>query len=84
MVPLRLDLDVQNRIVVISGPNAGGKTIVLKTVGLLCLMAQAGLPLPALEAELPWFENIEADIGDSQSIAKVSARFPLMSGGSAR
>ena len=75
IVPLRLDLDAQNRIVVISGPNAGGKTIVLKTVGLLCLMGQAGLPLPALEAELPWFENIEADIGDSQSIAESLSTF---------
>ena len=75
IVPLRLDLDTANRIVVISGPNAGGKTIVLKTVGLLCLMGQAGLPLPAVEAELPWFENIEADIGDSQSIAESLSTF---------
>ena len=75
IVPLRLELDAQNHIVVISGPNAGGKTIVLKTIGLLCLMAQAGLPLPAAEAELPWFENIEADIGDSQSIAESLSTF---------
>ena len=75
VVPLRLDLNAQNRVLVISGPNAGGKTIVLKTVGLLCLMAQAGLPIPVVEAELPWFENIEADIGDAQSIAESLSTF---------
>ena len=75
VVPLRLKLDTENRVVIISGPNAGGKTIVLKTVGLLSLMAQAGLPIPAVEAELPWFENIEADIGDAQSIAESLSTF---------
>ena len=75
VVPLSLTLDRGNRVLLISGPNAGGKTIVLKTVGLSCLMAQAGLPIPADEARLPWFEEVLADIGDSQSIAESLSTF---------
>ena len=75
VVPLSLMLDPGNRVLLISGPNAGGKTIVLKTVGLSCLMAQAGLPIPADEARLPWFEEVLADIGDSQSIAESLSTF---------
>ena len=75
VVPLSLMLDRGNRVLLISGPNAGGKTIVLKTVGLSCLMAQAGLPIPADEARLPWFEEVLADIGDSQSIAESLSTF---------
>ncbi len=69
IVPLSLDMDADHRIMVISGPNAGGKTVVLKTVGLLSLMAQAGLHVPAVDADLPIFNQALADIGDHQSIS---------------
>jgi len=68
VVPLSLELDEKCRILLISGPNTGGKTVSLKTVGLLALMAQSGLPVPAAEAEFPPFEQVLADIGDYQSI----------------
>jgi DNA mismatch repair protein MutS2 len=67
-VPLDLELSEGRRTLVISGPNAGGKTVALKTVGLLALMAQFAIPVPADEAEFPWFTRIVADIGDLQSI----------------
>lgn len=73
--PFSLDLDSTRRILVISGPNAGGKTVVLKTVGLLSLMAQSGIPVPAEEATLPVFDRILADIGDQQSIANHLSTF---------
>ncbi len=69
IVPISLDLDADHRLMVISGPNAGGKTVVLKTVGLLSLMAQSGLHIPATDANLPIFQQILPDIGDHQSIA---------------
>ncbi|MBO0856937.1 MAG: endonuclease MutS2 [Chloracidobacterium sp.] len=69
IVPISMDLDSERRVMVVSGPNAGGKTVVLKTAGLLALMAQAGLLIPAAEADLPIFHQIHADIGDHQSIA---------------
>jgi DNA mismatch repair protein MutS2 len=68
-VPISLGLDDSHQVLVISGPNAGGKTVVLKTVGLIALMAQMGLYVPAKEAVMPVFERIFADIGDQQSIA---------------
>src|SRR5262245_5069004 len=75
MVPVSLDLDASRRILVISGPNAGGKTVVLKTTGLLALMAQSGIPVPAEEAALPIFDRIVADIGDQQSITNHLSTF---------
>lgn len=69
VVPLTLSLDENQRIVVISGPNAGGKSITLKTVGLLQLMMQSGLPVPVAEgSSMSLFNHLLADIGDSQSI----------------
>ncbi len=68
-IPLNLTLDRQNRILIISGPNAGGKTVSMKTAGLLQLMAQAGLLIPADEnSELGIFRQLMVQIGDTQSI----------------
>ena len=69
IVPITVELDADHRVMVVSGPNAGGKTVVLKTAGLLSLMAQAGFHVPAVEADLPIFQQVHADIGDHQSIA---------------
>ena len=69
IVPLDLDLPAEKRLLAVSGPNAGGKTVVLKTAGLFSLMAQAGLPLPCGPAtRLPVFAAIRAEIGDAQEI----------------
>ncbi|HET9177800.1 MAG TPA: endonuclease MutS2 [Terriglobia bacterium] len=67
-VPLRITLQGPKNMMVISGPNAGGKTVALKTVGIAVLMAQAGLPVAASDAQLPLFHRVLADIGDQQSI----------------
>ena len=74
-VPMSLQLDGERRALIVSGPNAGGKTVVLKTLGVLSAMAQAGIPVPAEEAEFPWFDQILADIGDAQSIAESLSTF---------
>jgi DNA mismatch repair protein MutS2 len=67
-VPIGLELAQPKTMMVISGPNAGGKTVTLKTLGVAVLMAQAGLPVAAAEARLPLFGRVLADIGDQQSI----------------
>jgi DNA mismatch repair protein MutS2 len=67
-VPLTIELQSPKTLMVISGPNTGGKTVALKTLGIAVLMAQAGIPVPASEARLPRFGRVLADIGDQQSI----------------
>lgn len=69
VVPLSFTLDAERRALVVSGANAGGKTVVLKTAGLCALMMQAGLHVPARAAELPALAQVRADIGDQQSLA---------------
>jgi len=68
VVPLTLELTANERQLIISGPNTGGKTVTLKTTALLAMMAQAGLPIPATAASFPVFTAFLADIGDAQSI----------------
>lgn len=69
-VPLTLHLDETQRTLVLTGPNAGGKTVLLKTIGLLSLMAHAGIPIPVgADCRLPMMDGIYVEIGDAQSIA---------------
>ena len=75
VVPISLSLDSQRGVLLITGPNAGGKTVALKTVGLLATMAHAGLHVPADEARFPGFDGIYADIGDQQSILESLSTF---------
>ena len=75
-VPLNLAMAPEARVMIITGPNTGGKTVCLKTVGLLCLMNQAGMEIPAApDSTLPVYRGIYADIGDAQSIAESLSTF---------
>ncbi|MEP7074422.1 MAG: endonuclease MutS2 [Acidobacteriota bacterium] len=69
IVPSSFSLWPQKPIMIISGANAGGKTVVLKTAGLLSLMAISGLPVPATSAKIPFYRSVLADIGDHQSLS---------------
>ncbi|HLM01561.1 MAG TPA: endonuclease MutS2 [Pyrinomonadaceae bacterium] len=69
IVPVSFSLTKEKSVMIISGANAGGKTVVLKTAGLLSLMAISGLPVPAREARIPFYKSVLADIGDNQSLS---------------
>jgi DNA mismatch repair protein MutS2 len=75
IVPISFELDEQRRCLLISGPNTGGKTVTMKTTGLLALMAHAAIPVPCAEAEFPLLDDVLADIGDAQSIAESLSSF---------
>src|ERR1039457_2384537 len=75
VVPISMELEGDHRQLVITGPNTGGKTVSLKTLGLLALMAQSGIPVPADRADMPVFDAILADIGDYQSIEQNLSTF---------
>jgi DNA mismatch repair protein MutS2 len=75
VVPVSVALDGEHRQMIISGPNTGGKTVTLKTVAMLAMMAQAGVPVTAEEARLPVLKGFLADIGDAQSIEQNLSTF---------
>lgn len=76
VVPISITLGRRARMMVITGPNTGGKTVTLKTIGLLATMVQSGIPIPASpDSELPVFSRIRTDIGDEQSIQQNLSTF---------
>ena len=75
IVPLDIRIPAGEKVLVLSGPNTGGKTVALKTIGLLALMNQSGILLPAADAILPTFARILADVGDRQSITENLSTF---------
>jgi DNA mismatch repair protein MutS2 len=76
VIPITVQIDPKIRVVAITGPNTGGKTVTLKTLGLAALMAKVGLFIPAKDpVEIPWFDQVLADIGDEQSLTQSLSTF---------
>jgi DNA mismatch repair protein MutS2 len=75
IIPISFELNEERRCLLISGPNTGGKTVTMKTAGLLALMAHSAIPVPCAEAEFPLLDDVLADIGDQQSIEESLSSF---------